>query len=171
MLKPTPDCKVERHYKFTVTDATEQIPKINDPDRITDIVFQVGLNDTRKGISSEKVCNDTLEMQLAYKKHLKNARQHIAALPPLDDPQIETNTKLQRLANQTNSNFVSTKEFRDRSTGRLRMNTMHDYHYNNIGIKILSKEIKKSLFAESNLNDDTLTQLANMRSRMSVNSV
>ena len=109
-------------------------------------------------------------MQLAYNKQFKNARQHIVALPPLDDPQIETNTKLQKLAKYTNSNFISTKEFRDRSTGRLRMNTMQDYHFNNIGIKILSKEIKKSLFAEANLNDGTLKQLADMRSTTSLNS-
>ena len=171
LLKPCAINKIQRDYKFTVTEATDGIPTTTNPDEVTDLVFQVGLNDSRHGISAEKICENTLEMQLKYRKSFKNARQHIVALPPLDNRQIDTNYRLQKLSKYTGSNFVSTKAFRDRMTGNLQKNLMEkvgrsgetDYHYNDIGIKTLSKEIKKSLFSESNLKGGDLDHLQTMR--------
>ena len=128
LLKPAPDAQVNfAHNKYTVTDAlnaVETVPYYGNPETVTDIIFQVGLNDTRQGVSSDKICNQTFEMQMAYSKKFTKARQHIVALPPLDDAQIEINNQLQKLCNHTKSNFVSTKAFRDRVTGRLRRNLM-----------------------------------------------
>ena len=163
LLKPTPEVKIERVYRFTLPEAIETIPEIENPDSISDVVFQVGLNDSRRGLSADRIRNDTLEMQMRYKQKFKNARQHIVALPPLSDSQIETNKSLQKLANHTNCNFITTKAFRDRTTGQMRQNLVDEYHYNAVGIKTLAREIKKSLFSPSNLNSTSLNTLIEMQ--------
>ena len=162
MLKPCHDTKIERKYRYVLSEATDEIPTIPNPDGITDVIFQVGLNDTRMGVSPIKIREKTLDMQMKYKNQFPNARQHLVSLPPLDDPQIETNQGLQKLANLTNSNFISAKEFRDRTTGRLRKNLMNDYHYNNVGVKTLARGLKKSLFSDANLNNKSLAIICNM---------
>ena len=130
LLKPNTDTSIQRTFKYTLSEASNGIPATKEPEKVTDLIIQVGLNNSQKGISAEKICDDTLEMQLKYKQQFKNARQHIVALPPIDDRQIEANRRLQKLANFTGSNFVSTKAFRDRMTGNLRKNLMDDFHYN-----------------------------------------
>ena len=95
-------------------------------------------------------------MQIKYKQHFKNARQHIIAVPPLSDRQIELNWELQKLANETGSCFVSTKAFRDYMTGHMRFNLMeknNSIHYNHVGVKHLALAIKKSLFSEHESDD------------------
>ena len=103
-----------------------------------------------------------LEMQLKYRNKFVNARQHITALPPLSDSQIEVNHVLQKLANHTGSNYITTKAFRDRITGQMRRNLIHGIHYNDVGVKTLAREIKKSLFSESNISNTCLTTLNQM---------
>ena len=140
------------------------MPSSDAPESVTDIIFQVGLNDTRTGKTSDKICDDALEMQIQYRKKFRNARQHIMALPPIGDPQIELNGRLQKLANHTNSNYITTKALRDRVTGQLRKNLMSDnLHYNETGIKTISREIKKSLFSSSNIGDKELDHLCQIR--------
>ena len=95
-------------------------------------------------------------------KRFRNARQHITALPPMSDDQIETNRELQKLSNHTACNFISTKAFRDRMTGQMRRNLMKGYHYNDIGVKTLAREIKKSIFSDSNKNSTCLDKLIEM---------
>ena len=166
LLKPSPEAKVKLAQKFTVTEATDNVPSSENPESVTDLIFQVGLNDSRAGKSSEKICNDTLDMQMKYKQKFKNARQHIVALPPLSDKQIEVNGKLQKLANHTHSNFITTRAFRDRVTGQLRKNLMEDdIHYSNIGIKTLTHAIKKSIFSASNIGDGELDHMSKIRER------
>ena len=91
LLKSGEDDRIERTYRYTVSEATHNIPKVDKPEEVTDIVFQVGLNDSRKGLSATEIRESTLKMQMKYQKHFKNARQHLTALPPLNDPQIKTN--------------------------------------------------------------------------------
>ena len=160
LLKPYHNTKIERKYKYVLSEASNEIPVVKNPNDITDIVFQVGLNDTRQGVSTKKVIENTSDMQTKYKNQFPNARQHLVALPPLDDPQIEVNQELQKLANLSKANFVTTKALRDRMTGKLRKNLMNGYHYNNdIGIKTLAREIKKSLFSDANLSNKTIAIL------------
>ena len=109
-------------------------------------------------MSTKKIRQQTLEMQMKYRKCFKNARQHLTALPPIDDDQIEMNRELQKLSNNTGSNFVSTKALRDRVTGRMRMNLVKEYHYNETGIKTLSLELLKSIHSDSNRNSTSLNK-------------
>ena len=154
--------KIDRVVRPTISEATESIPEIENPESVTDVLFQVGLNDSRRGLSAHRIRDDTLEMQMSYKRKFKNARQHIVALPPLSDTQIATNQSLQKLANHTNSNFVTTRAFRDRMTGQLRKNLMNDFHYNTVGVKTLAREIKKSIFSVANLHNNSLNTLNEM---------
>ena len=97
LLKP--ESKAVKHDRYTLTQAIENIPKVNA--EVTDIVFQVGLNDLRRGMSPEEIQEKTLDMQLAYNKCFPNARQHLTALPPLENEHVHTNDLLQKLATYT----------------------------------------------------------------------
>ena len=60
----------------------------------------------------------------------------------------------------TGSNFVSTKPFLDRNTGKMRANWMRDrLHYNEWGVRMLAKEVKKSLYSLANKDNARLTQI------------
>ena len=86
-------------------------------------------------------------MQLNYDEKFPNARQHLTALPPLGEKHSKANHLLQKLTAYTESNFISTKVFCDKTTKKLRANLMErdGYHYNDWGVRMLAKEIKKSL--------------------------
>ena len=66
---------------------------------------------------------------------------------------------LQKLSNHTESNFVSTKALTDSASGKLRARTMDGIHYNDLGIRILAKEIKKSLYSSANRTSRRLSTL------------
>ena len=147
--------------RYTTKDAISGIPKMTNPNEVKDIVFQVGLNDFRKGHTAKEIQESVLEMQLKYHEKFPHARQHLTALPPLTRGHKEVSQLLQKLSLHTESNFISTKVFEDRGTGRLRTNTMKDIHYNELGTKILAKEIKKSLFSRANIGTSHLRTIRN----------
>ena len=97
-------------------------------------------------------------------------RQHVTALPPMDIVHKETNTCLQKLSSFTQSNFISTKNFCDRPIGKLRANVMveNEFHYNEWGVSILAKEVKKSFFSKANIGNcrriEVISSLANTTS-------
>ena len=114
-------------------------------------------------------------MQIKYKALYPNSRQHIVALPPLSDGQIKTNKLLHKLAVNTGSNFVTTKPMRDETTGALLTHLMENpvdyrngkkFHYNDEGIKLLAREIKKSIFSESNIGGECMKLLKEMRDKV-----
>ena len=147
---------------YTTTEAIDNIAVVDDPDSVTDVVFQIGFNDTRRGLSTERIRENLLETQLLYNRRFRNARQHLTGLPPLSDAQVEVNGMLNRLALHTGSNIISTKQFRDRNTGQMRSNLMNGIHYNEVGIRILAKEMKKSLYSDANIGNGCLTMLNNL---------
>ena len=153
---------MQRAKRYTIKEATESIPQIEDPTQIKDIVFQVGLNDFRKAHSAQEIQENYLDMQLKYHTHFPNARQHITALPPLANGHIEVNRVLQKLSKYTGSNFVSTKNFRDSMSGKIRANVMNGIHFNTLGVKILAKEMKKSLYSTANVDNNQLTIINNL---------
>ena len=147
-----------RAMRFTIQEATESIPKTREQPSVTDVIFMVGLNDSRRGLDPKEIQERYLDMQLKYAECFPKARQHITSLPPLDDRCLETNMQLQKLSKYTGANFISTKTFLDRNTGKLRANLMVGIHYNEWGTRMLAKEIKKSLYSTANLNDNRLSQ-------------
>ena len=156
-----PDAIVTKEFRFNLKEAITRVPnKITEPENVTDIVFQVGFNDVRKSfLSPQEAREKTFEMQQVYHEHFPNARQHITALPPMNDKLKSTNALLQKLANHTESNFIHTKVFSDRASGNLRANVMEGIHYNDWGVRLLTKEIKKSLYSHANKENNRLTAL------------
>ena len=159
-----PGANVERVLCFTIKDAidtlnSDNMPTFDNPDDVTDIVFSVGFNDSRRGVSPQTIRENTWNMQVEYFKKFRNARQHISAFLPLGDPQIEANDVLQKHAILTGCNFISMKGFRDRFTGSLRPNLIQGIHLKEVGLRTFAKAIKKSLFSPSNVDNQTLGAL------------
>ena len=159
-----PEATVIKKDRYTVEEATNCVPKLDDPSAVAEIVFQIGLNDFRvKGHNAEKIQDNTLKMQFIYKHQFPNARQHVTALPPLANSHIHINKHLQQLCSFTQCNFISTKVFRDKASGKLRSGLMKDHiHYNEWGTRVLAKEIKKSLYSSANLGNTQLKEMAEM---------
>ena len=160
-----PGAEVDKKERSRLNQAINQTPKVSNPHEIDDVVFQIGLNDFQAGFNIEEVEGKYLEMQIRYKKLFPNARQHVTALPPLTKAHITMNKSLQKLAQNLECNFISTKAFLDHATGKLRGNLMRNdnYHYNDVGIRHLAKEIMKSLFSNANRESIVLSQIIEMR--------
>ena len=163
-------CQSEKLHRYTTKEAIDNIPKVSDPKEVTDIVFQVGYNDLRGGSSPEEVQESVLEVQLAYNKHFPNARQHITAVPPVDDNHLNLCKRLQKLSSFTDCNFVSTNVFIDKTSGKLRSGMTKTtqsgvHHYSEWGLKILAKEIKKSLYSTANTVNARLPRMLEIRQK------
>ena len=139
---------------------------MNDPNTVSDIIFQVGLNNLNDGWSPEKIKERTFEMQKKYNEKFPHARQHITGLPPLETKHRQTNKLLQELKDETKSNYITTKKFLDNNTKQPRLklfkvkNNRPDFHYNEgEGIKTLAKAIRRSLYSFENMEPQQLSQL------------
>ena len=158
-----PESSGVKFKRSTTKSATEYVPKISEPEQVTDIVFNVGLNDFRDGDKPEKVQENYLDMQMCYNKHFPNARQHICAIPPLQNGHNKVNEHLQKLSSYTQTNFVRTKEFKDKNTGKIRSNLLKDFvHYNDWGVRILAKQIKKSHNSTANVGNKRLESMCRL---------
>ena len=158
-----PEAKVVKVGRFTTTEATDSVPEIESPDEVKDIVFQVGLNDLRQSTPNNVIQEKYLNMQIKYHQKYPNARHHIMAVPPLANRHNDLNRHLQRLSKFTGSNFITTDPLRDRNTGKIRRNLMEDnkiIHYNEDGIKIVAREIKRSLYSTFNRDNNQLSLMA-----------
>ena len=144
-----PQIRSTKFERFTIDKAIESIPHHAKPENVKEIIFQVGLNDLRRGLSPQDIQEKTLTMQMKYNEVFPNARQHVTAIPPLDTAHIEVNKSLQKLSSFTETNFVSAKAFCDRNTGNLLADVMveNDFHYKKYGVCLLAKSLKKSLYS------------------------
>ena len=150
--------------RFTTEEAINTVPEIDSPDEVKDIVFQLGLNDLRQATPNNVIQEKYLNMQIKYYKKYPNARQHIMAIPPLANRHNDLNQHLQKLSKFTGSNFITTEPLRDINTGKIRRNLMDQkqiIHYNKDGIKIVAREIKRSLYSSSNRDNSRLRLMAN----------
>ena len=159
-----PEAHVTKETRYTIDEATKSIPKARSNSSVSDIVFMVGLNDCvpnncAPSDDAKDIQEKYFEMQMKYAQHFPNARQHVTALPPMNEFCVEVNEKLQKLSKYTGSNYISTKAFLDRATGKLRANVMVGKHYNEWGIRMLAKELKKSLYSTANIGNKALSQL------------
>ena len=140
-----PEAHVIKADRYTINEAIDNIPTIDQPSNVKDIVFQVGFNDYRKGSPPQKIQEKFLSMQLEYFEKYPLARQHIMAIPPIGKTHGDVNDVLQKLSKFTETNFISLKALRDTRTERIRPNLMYGIHYNEYGIKLVARDIKKSL--------------------------
>ena len=166
-----PGEKVLKQIRYTFEQATSLVPQTSEPEKVKDIVFQVGLNHTHNIHNDERTIEEiqddiqsrTLTMQTKYLKQFPNARQHIVAMPPMTKEHEKINESLGSLCKFTGSQFVSHKAFLYNNTKKLRANTMKqkygkiDYPYNDLGVKTLAKGIIKSLFSKENRDNNQLS--------------
>ena len=122
-------------------------------------INQVGFNDYRKGSSPQEIQEKFLSMQLEYFEKYPLARQHIMAIPPIGKTHGDVNDVLQKLSKFTETNFISLKALRDTRTERIRPNLMYGIHYNEYGIKLVARDIKKSLYSDANRENRQLKVL------------
>ena len=110
-------------------------------------------------------------MLFKYNDHFPNARMHVTGLPPISNSHIAISDMLERLCEYTDTNYVTTEPFRDSKTGKLRSETMKDaYHYNEYGVKILAKEIRRRLYSEKNIGSGQLAILNMMSTKQCSNT-
>ena len=161
--KVKPSSTFIKRYRYTIDKAIEDVPAIAEPEKVTDIIFQVGLNDSRAGLSASAIQEKHLDMQLLYNERFPNARHHVTLLPPITTKSKEVNVQLQKLCSYTESNCISTKVFSDRASGKIRRDHMRDYlHYNYRGVCLLTEEIQKSLNSTSNIGSKRLSVMRSM---------
>ena len=146
----SPVRKSGKKTRFDFYEIENLDPKVTNPHEIDDVVFQIGINDFRRGLTGDEFIHKYTDMLVKYKKLFPNARQHVTAIPPLSNDHEKVNKGLQKLSSHRGCNFISLKSFFDRAFGKLRANLIERYHYNAVGVRHLAKEIKKSLFSSSN---------------------
>ena len=158
------EARVIKVSRFTTVEAFDNVPQIESPEEVKDIVFQVGLNDLRQATPNRTIQENYLSMQLKYQRKYPNARQHIIAIPPLANRHNDLNAHLQKLSKHTGSNFITTKSLLDKNSGKIRRNLMENkgIHYDKYGIKLVTYEIRKSLYSSANRDNPKLNILANM---------
>ena len=125
MQRLKPGTNVVGARRVTIQKAIDSLPCVDDPQNVSDILYNVSLNDSRNGLSPEKVREALFEMIKNYHNKFKNARHHLTGLLPLSDRQIETSDQIRVLANNAGCQFVSTKAFRDHNMGELRGNLIN----------------------------------------------
>ena len=141
-----------KSLRYNIKEAIRNVPTCDNPDQVTDVIFNVGLNDVRLGSNSDDIRNETFQMQHMYYKKYPNARHHLCAIPPTSQIHIDVNRSLASLAQATGANFISVKNLSDPSTKRAlpRLTDPENQCYNAEGIKMLAKQIKKSIYSSAN---------------------
>ena len=145
--------EVRKLKRGTIKEAADNVPGCDRPLDVTDIVINIGVNDMRKGATPKEVRDQTFKLQSKYCKTFKNARFHLTALPPNGKPKEDAGSQLRELAQSTGCNFISLKGLKDKNTKKLRANMLQTdgVHYTEVGVKILAKEIKRSLYSNANM--------------------
>merc|ERR1739838_1051628 len=77
----------------------------------------------------------------------------------------QVSTLIQKLCKITGSNYISTKPMQDRTTGKIRANVTHGIHYTELGVKVLAKETKKSLYSTANRTSTQLETINNKQAK------
>ena len=166
---------VQLETRYTLSSAVDHIPRIESPENVSDIVVLIGINDNMNPKETNQETEDKhLKLMKVYNEAFPNAHFHIGAVPPTSFKQERLNARLQSLAQRTGESFISLNEMYDRHDKvRLRPGMLKggdEIHYTEVGIKILAKEVKRSLH-EKNWRNPALneTNLVSTPSLISAN--
>ena len=132
--------QVRKLKRSTIKEAIEYIPPCEKPEKVTDIVLQLGVNDMRRGATTKDIENLTFNLH-----------------------------GLRELAQRTGSNFIGLRGMMDRYTNRLRANMIQydGLHFTEIGVRILAKEMKRSLYSTANqVNRNEIHDLSRLQQTM-----
>ena len=131
---------------------TANIPQCEEPEKVEEVIFNVGVNDVRLGSNAQDIRYAMFNAQHKYYKQFPNARQHICAIPPTSQINQDVNKELADLAQATGVNFVSAKNLCDPYTRTIipSMIQPDKLHYTGEGIKMIARQIKRSIWSQNN---------------------
>ena len=136
--------------RFRLDDAKNRIPKVQGPHRVTDVVMLTGINDVKlSNASIQANILKTDETCREYSSKFPRAKIHIGSIAPSNGKHSEYNTQLKRLANERNVPFIAIDQMYDRKSGYLQHDMVKGIHYTDAGVKILAKQIKRSLYGNN----------------------
>ena len=152
---------------FTLEEANKKIPNRQNPDNVSDIVFMMGFNDSKKSdVAVEDVIKRQKEACHKYSHKFKKARFHIAAVPPYTAKQNNLNKQLKDYSISAGISFIDNRSLLDRNTGEVRDGMLNGYHYTKVAAKHVAKELKRSLYGfEPRENTNEAPHRRNQRDR------
>ena len=113
--------KVSIETIYTLDAATKKIPTRKNAEKVTDIVFMTGLNDSRDvGTSVDTVLKRQKQACHEYSHRFKNAKLHIASVAPVNPKQKNLNRQLKEYANSAGISHIDNNGLFDRDSGNLR---------------------------------------------------
>ena len=139
--------KVVIEPRFTLEQAMENIPQIEKPQEVSDIIMLTGVNNVKQQNANipetiqklDKVCKK-------YSDRFPNAKIHIGSIAPSNEKHVQYNNQLRNLATERQVPFISTDTMFDRNSGSLRPDMVNGIHYTKKGLATFAKEIKRSLY-------------------------
>ena len=138
--------------RYNLNEMTNSIPHCEEPEKVEEIIFNVGVNDVRLGSNAHDIRHKMFNAQHKYYKKFPNARQHICAIPPTSQINQEVNKELSDLAQATGVNFISAKNLCDPTTKTIIPSMIQPdrLHYTADGIKAFGRQIKRSIWSHNN---------------------
>ena len=144
--------KVTMEHIYTLDGATKNIPTREYPEKVTDIVFMTGLNDSHDHLTSvEEIMNRQKDACHIYHHKFRKARFHIVAVAPESQKQRKLNKGLQEYAVNAGISYVDNNGLIDVQTGNVKPNIMDGYHYTPLATKIVAGQLERSLYANEHL--------------------
>jgi uncharacterized protein YoxC len=132
---------------YSTENLKQQSLECDRPSDVTDVVFLTGLNDSKQAKNSViKIIENQEEAIKKYRSTFPNAQLHVGDVAPVSQKQQILNAHLKNLAHREGASHISTQGMYDRETGNLRSGMLNGYHYTEAGVKIMAKEIKRSLY-------------------------
>ena len=152
-LKPSmlhSDKNVVLQHRFTLDQVTSDMPQVDNPQKVTDIVVMTSFNDIRQPNSTvpeiiKKLDETCQSVCAAY----PNSAIHVGGVPPTNAKMTHFNEQVKNLVESRQANFIPVKSMMDRNTDKIQSDIMKkddSLHYSEKGVRIMAKEIKRSLF-------------------------
>ena len=133
--------------RYTLDEAKEKIPKWKEPEKVTDVIFLTGLNNSLNSLESvDNILTKQKEVCQVYRNTFGKAKLHIGAVAPFTIKEKNLNKRLHDYCQKADISFINNKGIFDRDSGAVRSGMLNGYHYTETATKILAKEIKHNLY-------------------------
>ena len=148
-----PGKKVLKRRRYTLDKAKSEVPKVKDPKNVKDVVFLVGLNDTKdtkdKCPTAEEIFQKHKKTCDEYTKVFENAELHIGAVAPVTKKQIDLNNKLRGYAKSNNISFIDNQELVDQNANKPKSGVLNGVHYTDRAFRTYAKSIRRSIYSKA----------------------
>jgi hypothetical protein len=155
-IDPSSTKHVKKETRYTLDDAMREVPKVDSPGDSTDVILMTGLNDSRINQNPVPVLVEKMDQTARlYQEKFPKSRLHICSVASVTKKQQDLNLELKNLTMKNNCSFLDFPAY-DREKGGIR-GILDGIHFTNIDVKILAKELKRSLYG-FNLGPHCLTK-------------